>query len=79
MVFLTEAFLFMLESSWIIKNLDKHFLTFLLYSLGTNSKIHSVMEKEKIEKIATVSFAKYDQNEPDFHLFFLFSHYNLSI
>ena len=83
MVFLTEVFLLTLESSWIIKNfifcLDKHLLTFLLYSLGIDSKIHSIMKGKKIEKIATVSFAKSDQNEPGFYLSFLFSHYNLTI
>ena len=74
MVFLTEAFLLTVESSWIIKNfifcLDKYLLTFLLYSLGIDSKIHSTIERKKSEKIATVSFAKYDQNQPDFYLFF---------
>ena len=64
MVLLIEAFSLTLENSWIIKNfifcLDKHLLTFLLYSLSIDSKIHSIMERKKNEKIATVSFAKYD-------------------
>ena len=75
MVFLIDAFLLTLESSWIIKNfifcLDKHWLTFLLYPLGIDSKIHSIMERKKIEKIATVSFAKYDQNNDQIFIYFL--------
>ena len=81
MVFLSEVFLLTLESSWIIKKkthsttsffrLDKHLLTFLLYSLGIVSKIHSIMERTKIEKIATDSLAKYDQNARIFIYFFV--------
>ena len=74
MVFLIEAFLLTVEGSWIIKNfilcLDKHLVTVLLHSLGIDSKIHSTMERKKDENITTVSFAKHDQNEPDFYLFF---------
>ena len=81
MVFLSEVLLITLDSSWIIKNkthsktlffrLDKHLLTFLLYSLGIVSKIHSIMERTKIEKTTTVSLAKYDQNARIFIYFFV--------
>ena len=35
--------------------LDKHLLTFLLYSLRLLSKLYSIMDRKKIQKIATVS------------------------
>ena len=41
-------------------------LTFLLYSFGIVSKIHYIMDRKRIEKIATVSLAKCDQNETHF-------------
>ena len=81
MVFLSEVFLITPKSSWIIKNkthlktsffhLDKQLLTFLLYSLRIVSKIHSITERKKNEKIATVSLAKYDQNARIFIYFFV--------
>ena len=46
-------------------------LTFLLYSLGIVSKIHSIMERKRIDKNATVFLAKYNQNEPHFYFFIL--------
>ena len=75
MVFLTEAFLLTVESSWIIKNfifcLDKYLLTFLLYSLGIDSKIRSIMERKKSEKIATVSLQNMTKINQIFTCFFV--------
>ena len=45
-------------------------LTFLLYSLRLLCKLHSIMEKKKIENIATDPLQKYYQNQIHFYLFF---------